>query len=193
GGHRYNRDPVFGSGITRLPPQVVPHQAPLLTRGLLKHHSDVGTETKLKTSSAQPNNGIEFGNQILPNQRPEKRTRLIFASYNIRYAVGRTLISSGLLRKVGYNFLRHRAEVVLRNIQTTARAFSENVLLPPPDILALQEADRRTGRAGGIHVAARLADELGAAYVHVGVGIPRGVKPKQREWWLNFEAKIALK
>jgi len=152
----------------------------------------VATETKLKTSSAQPNNGIEFGNQILPNQRPEKRSRLIFASYNIRYAVGRTLISSGLLRKVGYNFPRHRAEAVLRNIQTTARAFSENVLLPPPDILALQEADRRTGRAGGIHVAARLADLLGAAYVHVGVGIPRGVKPKQREWWLNFEEQIAL-
>ena len=46
-------------------------------------------------------NGIEFGNQILPDEKPEKRSRLILASYNIRYAVGRGLISSGLLRKVG--------------------------------------------------------------------------------------------
>ena len=164
----------------------------MLTRGLLKHHSGVITETKLKTSSAQPNNGIEFGNQILPDEKPEKRSRLILASYNIRYAVGRALISSGLLRKVGYNFPTRRAETILRNIQTTARAFSENVLLPPPDILALQEADKRTGRAGGIHVAARLADELALPYVHVAVGIPRGVRPKQREWWLNFEEQIAL-
>ena len=137
-------------------------------------------------------NGIEFGNQLLPDEKPEKRSRLILASYNIRYAVGRGLISSGLMRKVGYNFPRHRAEAVLRNIRAAARAFSENLLLPPPDILALQEADKQTGRAGGLHVAARLADELAAPYVHVGVGIPRGVKPKQREWWLNFEEQIAV-
>src|SRR5258705_3891909 len=79
-----------------------------------------------------------------------------------------------------------------QNIQTAARAFSAQVLLPPPDILALQEADKETGRAGGQHVAARLAAELGVLYVHVGAGIPRGVAPKQREWWLDFEEPIAL-
>jgi endonuclease/exonuclease/phosphatase family metal-dependent hydrolase len=56
----------------------------------------------------------------------------------------------------------------------------------------LQEADKETGRAGGQHVAARLADQLNLPYVHVGAGIPRGVKPEQREWWLNFEEQIAL-
>ena len=64
--------------------------------------------------------------------------------------------------------------------------------MPKPDILALQEADKETGRAGGQHVAARLADELQMPYVHVGAGIPRGVEPKQREWWLNFEEQIGL-
>jgi endonuclease/exonuclease/phosphatase family metal-dependent hydrolase len=56
----------------------------------------------------------------------------------------------------------------------------------------LQEADKETGRAGGQHVAAKLAGELGVPYVHVGAGIPRGVPPEQREWWLNFEEQISL-
>jgi endonuclease/exonuclease/phosphatase family metal-dependent hydrolase len=142
--------------------------------------------------SARPNQGIEIGNQTAPQPEAGRRSSLILASYNIRYAVGSHLISSGLLRKVGYNFPRPRAEGVARNIQTAARAFSDNVLLPPPDILALQEADKETGRAGGHNVAARLAEELGVPYVHVGAGIPRGVEPKQREWWLNFEEQIAL-
>jgi endonuclease/exonuclease/phosphatase family metal-dependent hydrolase len=142
--------------------------------------------------SARPNQGIEIGNQTAPHEEGGKRSSLILASYNIRYAVGSHLISSGLLRKVGYNFPRPRAEAVARNIQTAARGFSDNVLLPPPDILALQEADKETGRAGRLHVAARLAEELRLPYVHVGAGIPRGVEPKQREWWLNFEEQIAL-
>src|SRR5713226_3848026 len=131
--------------------------------------------------AARPNQGIEIGNQSARPGEAGKHASLILASYNIRYAVGSHLISSGLLRKVGYNFPRLRAEAVARNIQTAARAFSNNVLLPPPDILALQEADKETGRAGGLHVAARLAEELGAPYVHVDAGIPRGVPPAQRE------------
>ena len=179
--------------ITRLLPQAVPYRAlPLLTRGLLKHHSGVTSETKLKDSTP-PNDGIEFGNQTMPNEEPEKRSSLILASYNIRYAVGRGLISSGLLRKIGINPPRNRAAAVTANIKTAAQTFSDSALLPPPDILALQEADKQTGRAGGVHVAARLAEELGVPYVHVGVGIPVGVKPKQREWWLNFEEQIALR
>jgi endonuclease/exonuclease/phosphatase family metal-dependent hydrolase len=142
--------------------------------------------------AARPNQGIEIGNQTAQRGEAEKRSSLILASYNIRYAVGSHLISSGLLRKVGYNFPRPRAETVARNIHTAARAFSDNVLLPPPDILALQEADKETGRAGRQHVAARLAEELGVTYVHMGAGIPRGVEPRRREWWLNFEEPIAL-
>jgi len=166
--------------------------SPLLTHGLLKHHSAVATASPDMDFSARPNQGIEIGNQTAPHPAAGKRSSLILASYNIRYAVGRHLIQSGLLRKVGYNFPRPRPEAVARNIQTAARAFSDNVLLPPPDILALQEADKETGRAGGQHVAARLAGQLGVPYVHVGAGIPRGVEPKQREWWLDFEEQIAL-
>jgi endonuclease/exonuclease/phosphatase family metal-dependent hydrolase len=152
----------------------------------------VSTPSPAINFSARPNKGIEFGNQnALPNET-ETPTRLVLASYNIRYAVGSHLISSGLFRKVGYNFPRPRARAVARNVQTAARVFSENELLPRPDIIALQEADKETGRAGGQHVAAHLADELSLPYVHVGAGIPRGVKPEQREWWLNFEEQIAL-
>ena len=136
--------------------------------------------------------GIETGTRKPSSQDVVKRERLVLASYNIRYAVGRFLIASGLMRKVGYNFPVNRAEAIIQNIRTAAHTFSHNELLPPPDILALQEADKATGRAGKQHIAARLADEMGLAYVHVGAGLPRGIKPKQREWWLNFEEQVAI-
>ena len=139
-----------------------------------------------------PDEGIEFGNQEAVNPGGANRSTLVLASYNIRYGVGRYLISSGLLRKVGYNFPRRREDAIGQNISNAARAFSDNRLLPQPDILALQEADKGTGRAGGRHVTALLAAELNFGYVHVSVGIPRDVKPMQREWWLNFEEQIAL-
>ncbi len=134
---------------------------------------------------------IEFGNQIVL-QSFEARSKIIIASYNIRYAVGSHLISSGLLRKVGYNFPRPRPDAVARNVRLAAKAFSDNALLPPPDILALQEADKGTGRAGAQHVAAGLAEAMGLPYVHVGAGLPSGRKPVQREWWLDFEEQIGL-
>src|SRR5215831_5480574 len=127
------------------------------------------------------NQRIEFGGQPISAPSPTAR-RLVLASYNIRYAVGSRLISSGLFRKLGYNLPTNRPAAVLENIRVAAAAFANNSLLPPPDVLALQEADKETARAGGQHVAARLAGELGLPYVHVGVGLPRGIKPKQREW-----------
>ena len=139
-----------------------------------------------------PNDGIEFGNQRATQDSAEPLERLVLASYNIRYAVGRLLIASGLGRKLGVNFPRSRAEAINQNLRTAARVFTENTLLPPPHILALQEADKGTGRAGRQHVAARLADALSQPYVHVSSGLPRGISPKQREWWLNFEEQVAL-
>jgi len=145
------------------------------------------------TTAAQLDNGIELGNQEAALSEPDEiRSRLVLASYNIRYGVGRYLISSGLGRKVGINFPRRRSDAISRNIKTAARAFSEGSLLPRPDILALQEADKQTARAGGRHVAAELARELDLPYVHVAAGIPRGIQPKKREWWLNFEEQIGL-
>jgi endonuclease/exonuclease/phosphatase family metal-dependent hydrolase len=114
------------------------------------------------------------------------------ASYNIRYAVGQFLISSGLLRKVGYNLPQPRAERVAQNIEDAANAFSTGTLLSRVDILALQEADKGTERAGGHHVARELAEQLDMSWVHVSAGIPRGIPPAPRQWWLNFEEQIGL-
>ena len=156
-----------------------------------RNHSRVAISAPFPDVSAQPDKGIEIGDPgFVPRNRD--RSSFVLASYNIRYGVGRHLISSGLLRRIGINVPRPRAEAVALNLKTAARIFSDNTFLPQPDILALQEADKETGRAGGQHVAARLAGELGVPYVHVRAGIPRGVAPVQREWWLNFEEQIAL-
>jgi len=134
---------------------------------------------------------LEFGD--IPPAGPASDTeKLVVATYNIRYAVGRGLISSGILRKVGINPPRQRRVAVSKNIETAARAFSAGTKLPRPDILALQEADNATGRAGGVHVARELAAALGMSWVHAPAEIPRGVPPQAREWWLNFEEQIAL-
>jgi endonuclease/exonuclease/phosphatase family metal-dependent hydrolase len=56
----------------------------------------------------------------------------------------------------------------------------------------LQEADKETARSGGQHVAQKLAEQLKLGWIHVGAGIPRGVPPQPRQWWLNFEEQIGL-
>jgi endonuclease/exonuclease/phosphatase family metal-dependent hydrolase len=165
----------------------------LQIRRLSRNHSRVAISAPFPDVSNQPDKGIEIGGREFgPGDDLNDRTSVILASYNIRYAVGSQLISSGLLRRVGLNLPRPRAAAVAKNIRRAAATFSHNALLPSPDILALQEADKETGRAGRQHVAAKLANEMGVAYVHVGAGIPRGVQPEQREWWLNFEEQIGL-
>ena len=139
---------------------------------------------------------IEFGYSQSGEQPGRRHTEntstLVVASYNIRYAVGRFLISGGLLRKAGLRRVRRRDEQVARNIVAAARAFSEGRLLPSVDVIALQEADKGTQRAGGHHVARELAEALQMSWIHVPAGIPRGEKPKTRQWWLNFEEQIGL-
>jgi endonuclease/exonuclease/phosphatase family metal-dependent hydrolase len=134
--------------------------------------------------------GLEFGEIPFSNLRPQ--SKLVVASYNIRYGVGQFLISTGLLRKVGFNIPRRRTEVVQQNIHTAAKAFSNGKLCPVPDVLSLQEADKCTVRSGGIHVTRELAEQLGMSWVHAAAGIPRGLKPEPRQWWLNFEEQIQL-
>jgi endonuclease/exonuclease/phosphatase family metal-dependent hydrolase len=65
-------------------------------------------------------------------------------------------------------------------------------LLPRVDVLALQEADKGTKRAGRHHVARALGEALGMNWIHVPAGIPRGIKPQTRQWWLDFEEPIEL-
>lgn len=135
---------------------------------------------------------LEFG-PALDNYPPDvKADRLFVASYNIRYARGPYLISGGLRRKLGLMNLRRRPQHVGQLIADAARIFAGGTLLPPVDILALQEADKRTVRTGGHHVALELATQLEMNWVHAPAGIPRGIKPVKRQWWLDFEEPIDL-
>jgi endonuclease/exonuclease/phosphatase family metal-dependent hydrolase len=134
---------------------------------------------------------IQPGRQTGPADAANAST-IVVASYNIRYAVGRFLIAGGLLRKAGLRGLSRRREKVTRNIAAAARAFSDGSLLPRADVLALQEADKATKRAGGHHVAQELAEALNMNWIHVPAGLPRGVEPKMRQWWLDFEEPIGL-
>lgn len=135
---------------------------------------------------------IEFGGASPGGENRTEASTIVVASYNIRYAVGQSLIAGGLLRKAGLLNSSRRTTQVAEHIHTAARAFSDSQLLPQPDVIALQEADKRTARAGGHHVARELAEELRLAWVHAPAGIPRGVKPVNRQWWLDFEEPIGL-
>jgi len=135
---------------------------------------------------------LEFGTNNYNDANDSPRSSLVIASYNIRYARGPYLISGGLLRKAGLLNLSNRPSLVATNIKTAAEAFSAGRLLPKVDVLALQEADKRTARTGGHHVARELAEALKMNWVHAPAGIPRGVKPVNRQWWLDFEEPIDL-
>jgi len=135
---------------------------------------------------------IEYGDPGSLGAPPEVNPKLVIASYNIRYAVGQFLISTGILRKVGFNFPRRRSETVGKNIRLAADAFLAGAHLPRVDILALQEADKGTARTGGHHIAQELAEYLEMAWAHAPAGLPRGIEPKDRQWWLNFEEQIGL-
>lgn len=126
------------------------------------------------------------------NHQPPVSDKLVIASYNIRYARGPYLISGGLRRKIGLMSHARRPQHVGRMIAVAARAFSAGELLPRVDVLALQEADKRTVRTGGHHVAQELAAKLGMNWAHAPAGIPRGVTPVKRQWWLDFEEPIDL-
>lgn len=146
----------------------------------LREQSETGTTKEL-----------EFGD-IKPRGRTSVDNKLVVASYNIRYAVGRFLISTGLLRKAGLFKSRNRSQKVAANIREAARLFLEAAKLPPVDILAIQEADKETARCGGHHVARTLAKELSMSWIHAAAGIPRGIKPQPRQWWLDFEEQIEI-
>jgi endonuclease/exonuclease/phosphatase family metal-dependent hydrolase len=141
----------------------------------------------------QESEQIEFGSPVPHRTTAATSSSIVVASYNIRYAVGSRLISGGLLRKAGFGgSAKRRQRQVGQNINTAARVFTDNQLLPRPDVLAIQEADKRTERAGRHHVARELAEAMQVNWIHVPAGIPRGVKPKTRQWWLDFEEPIAL-
>jgi len=139
---------------------------------------------------------LEFGNHAINHSSnhpaDSERSKLIVASYNIRYARGPYLIPGGIARKLGLMSLARRPQHVENMISVAASAFTNGKLLPAVDVLALQEADKRTIRTGGHHVACELASQLSMNWVHAPAGIPRGIKPVKRQWWLDFEEPIGL-
>ncbi|HYY43484.1 MAG TPA: endonuclease/exonuclease/phosphatase family protein [Pyrinomonadaceae bacterium] len=153
------------------------------------------TETTNAPPETPTESPVELGSFTAPPELhvPQHDTRrCVIATFNIRYAVGRFLISGGLLRKAGLYYNRPRPPVVAGHIAATATAFTQGRLMPRADIIALQEADRGTVRAGGHHVARELARALAMNYAHAAMHIPRGEQPKDRQWYLDFEERIQL-
>jgi endonuclease/exonuclease/phosphatase family metal-dependent hydrolase len=135
--------------------------------------------------------GIEVGSYApATSASAARRKSLVIVSYNIRYAVGSFLITGSLLRRARLSYPRRRTRLVARHIGEAARALSDGVRLPPADILALQEADRETLRAGSIHVARELARRLQMRYAHAALNLPRDEEPKPKQWYLDFEEHI---
>lgn len=119
-------------------------------------------------------------------------SRLVLVTYNIRYAVGSHLIGGSLLRRVGISRPGRRSRLVESNIRKAARILSDGARMPRADLVALQEADRGTARAGGRNVARELAQALGMNFIRAATPTPADVEPKDRKWWLDFEERIRI-
>jgi endonuclease/exonuclease/phosphatase family metal-dependent hydrolase len=76
-------------------------------------------------------------------------------------------------------------------LRRAAQAFTDGRRLPRADIVALQEADKATVRAGGHNIARELAAALRMNYASAYAGIPRDAEPHDKQWYLDFEEHIA--
>ena len=151
------------------------------------------SSTRTETISTEDSEAgkIEIGS-FAPKTSPKiERSRLVIASFNIRYAVGSFLITGSLFRRMGLTMPRRRPRMVSRNLARAARALSDAEMMPRVDILTLQEADKETIRAGGHHVARELAELLEMNYAHAPMNLPRNEEPKPKQWYLDFEERIA--
>ena len=137
-----------------------------------------------------PVRGIEIFNYLNSENSGFTSPRIVIVSFNIRYAVGSFLISGSLLRKVGISRPSRRQHLIEQHLSRAAEDFSKGALLPSPDIIALQEADKETHRAGRHHIARELAVKMKMAGVHAALKLPRDEAPKPKQWYLNFEEPI---
>jgi endonuclease/exonuclease/phosphatase family metal-dependent hydrolase len=136
--------------------------------------------------------GIEIDSFAPPDETKNARPTLVIASYNIRYAVGSFLISGSISRRLGLTLPARRPRLVARNLRKAAEALSDGRRLPPADIVALQETDKLTARAGRKDIARELARELQMHYARVAAASPaRGAEPKSKQWYLDFEEHIS--
>ena len=140
-------------------------------------------------SEAAPD-GVEIESFAPSSGNSDERQSLIVASYNIRYAVGSFLITGSIGRRLGLTLPHRRSRLVARHLQKAVHALSESQLLPPADIVALQETDKRTRRAGGHDIAREMAKELQMNYARACLNAPRGEEPKSKQWYLDFEEHI---
>ncbi len=115
---------------------------------------------------------------------------LTIASYNIRYAAGSFLILGSYLRRLGLTMPRRRPALVTKHLRRAAHAFNTQGRMPAPDIIALQEADKHTRRAGHLHIARELAHRLEMNYAHAASILPREAPVQSKRWWLDFEEAI---
>ena len=134
---------------------------------------------------------IERG-EFAPRGEQSVTRRLVVATYNIRYAVGSHLIGGSLLRRAGLGRPARRPALVRGNISKAARLLGDGERMPRADVVAIQEADRGTVRAGALHVARELAAALAMNYVRAHVPTPADAEPKDRRWWLDFEERIGV-
>lgn len=144
----------------------------------------------VETAGAQM---IETGSFASPARSEDlsDKSRLVIATFNIRYAVGAFLITGSFLRRAGLSLPRRRAALVARHLKMAADAFWNNARMPAADIIALQEADKETQRAGGHDIARELAASLEMNYARAAMIALPGAKPKPKQWYLDFEERIA--
>jgi endonuclease/exonuclease/phosphatase family metal-dependent hydrolase len=136
--------------------------------------------------------GIELDSFAPPDETKSARSTLVIASYNIRYAVGSFLITGSIGRRLGLTLPARRPRLVARHLRKAAQALSDGRRLPPADIVALQETDKLTARAGRQNIARQLACELQMHYARAASIRPAfGAEPKSKQWYLDFEEHIS--
>lgn len=136
--------------------------------------------------------GIEIDSFAPPDETKRARPTLVIASYNIRYSVGSFLISGSIGRRLGLTSRTRRPRLVAHHLRKAAHALSDGRRLPPADIVALQEADKLTARAGRQDIARQLARELQMHYARAASTRPAlGAEPKSNRWYLDFEEHIS--
>lgn len=135
-------------------------------------------------------NRLEVGSYASAAETGAASSTLVVATFNIRYAVGSFLISGSVARRLGLKMPARRPQLVARNLQRAAKLLSDGDRLPAPQILALQEADHQTTRAGGHHIARELAQALQMNYAYVAPDHHVTEKPKSKQWYLDFEERL---
>jgi len=125
-----------------------------------------------------------------PGTQPWTGKSIIVSTFNIRYAAGPRLISGNLLRRLGLDRLANRPALIGNNLEAAARIFSSGTIMPPADIIAIQEADIETKRAARRNIAASLAAGLSMVYAHAPAETSSEDPPKRKQWYLDFEEPI---